>query len=261
MSSKIALVTGAGRGIGKAIALALAREGVDTVVNARGLAAIEATAAEIEALGQKSMAIQCDVADYVAVKKMVGRVVAKWGGIDILVNNAGVGTTKMWQDLEKADWDRVINVNLGSVLNCSKAVIETMKKRGGGCIINIASMAGKTISDMAGPDYTASKAGIIGFTRQLAFELGHDNIRVNAVCPGTVKTSLTEMTPEVEEKLIRATPLGKLVKPEEVANVVTFLASDKAMMITGSTVDIDGGQRLGFLDWETYVRIRKGDKV
>jgi len=204
------------------------------------------------------MAIQCDVADYVRVRKMVDQVVAKWGGIDILVNNAGVGTTKMWEDMEKADWDRVINVNLGSVLNCSKAVIETMKKRGGGCIINIASMAGKTISDMAGPDYTASKAGIIGFTRQLAFELGPYNIRVNAVCPGTVKTSLTEMTPEVEEKLISATPLRRLVRPEEVASVVTFLASDKAMMITGSTIAIDGGQRLGFLDWETYVRIRKG---
>lgn len=257
MSSKIALVTGSGRGIGKAIALALAREGVDTAVNARTLAAIEATAAEIEALGQKSMAIQCDVANYGEVRQMVDRIVAEWGGIDILVNNAGVGISKMWEDLEKADWDRVINVNLGSVLNCSKAVIATMKQSGG-CIINIASMAGKTISDMAGPDYTASKAGIIGFTRQIAFELGHYNIRVNAICPGTVKTPLTEIPADVEEKLISVTPLGRLVTPEEVANVVIFLASDKAVMITGTTIDIDGGQRLSFLDWQTYVRIREG---
>ncbi len=260
MSSKIALVTGAGRGIGKAIAIALAREGINIAVNDIDLAAAEETAAEIEALSGKSMAIQCNVADYIAVRKMVDQIISEWGGIDILINNAGVGMMKMWQDSEKADWDRVINVNLGSVLNCSKAVIETMKKRRGGCIINIASMAGKTISDMAGPDYTASKAGIIGFTRQLAFELGPDNIRVNAVCPGTVKTSLTEMQPEVEKKLVSATPLGRLVKPEDVANTVVFLASDKATMISGSTVDIDGGQRLGFLDRETYVSIRKGVK-
>lgn len=258
MSSRIALVTGAGRGIGKAIALALAREGIDTATNDIDLATIKATAAEVEALGQRSMPIQCDVSDYTAVKKMVDQVVAKWGGIDILVNNAGVGMTKMWEDLEKADWDRVININLGSVLNCSKAVTGIMKERGAGCIISIASMAGKTISDMAGPDYTASKAGIIGFTRQLAYELGPYNIRVNAICPGTVKTSLTEMPPDIEEKLISVTPLGRLVKPEEVASVVTFLASDKASMITGTTIDIDGGQRLGFLDRETYLRIRKG---
>lgn len=257
MTGMIALVTGAGRGIGKAIALALAREGVDTAVNAMHLAGIEATAVEIEALGQRSMAIPCDVTDYEGVRKMVAEIVTRWGSIDILVNNAGVAKTKMWEDTEKADWDRVINVNLGSVLNCSKAVIETMKKRGGGCIINIASMAGKTISDMASPDYTASKAGIIAFTRQLAFELGPYNIRVNAVCPGTVKTAMSEMTPEVEEKLVSLTPLRRLPRAEEVADVVVFLASDKATTITGTTVDIDGGQRLGFLDWETYARLRK----
>jgi len=258
MRSKIALITGAGRGIGKAIALALAEEGVDIAVNDKEPATVENTATEIRALGYKSLAFQCDVADYAEVRKMVDQIVVEWGGIDILVNNAGVVLSKMWEDLDKADWDRVINVNLGSVLNCSKAVTKTMKERGGGCIINIASMSGKTISDIASPDYTASKAGIIGFTRQLAFEVGHYNIRVNAVCPGTVKTARVEMAPMVEEKLRTQTPLRRLVRPEEVANVVAFLVSDKAEMITGSTIDIDGGQRLGFLDWETYVRIRKG---
>jgi len=258
MINRVALVTGAGRGIGKAIALALAKEGVGMVVNARTLESIKNTAMEIEKLGQKSIAIQCDVSNYEDVVQMVDKIITKWGGIDILVNNAGIGISKLWEDSVKTDWEKVISINLGSVLNCSKAVVETMKERGGGCIVNIASMAGKTISDMAGPDYTATKAGIIGFTRQLAFELGPYDIRVNAICPGTVKTSLTEMTPEIEEKLKSVTPLRRLVKPEEIANVVSFLISEKAMMITGSTIDIDGGQRLGFIDWDTYLNIRKG---
>lgn len=258
MKSKIALVTGSGRGIGKAIALALAKEGMDVAVNARHLPEIKATAAEIQVLGQRSMAIQCDVSDYEAVENMVRRIVGQWGGIDVLVNNAGIALSKMWEDMEKEEWEKVINVNLGSVLNCSRAVIETMKQRGGGNIVNIASMAAKSISDTSSPDYTASKAGIIGFTRQLAFELGPYNIRVNAICPATVVTTLTEITPEMERKLMAITPLKRLSQPEDIANVVTFLVSDKARMITGASIDIDGGQRLGFLDWETYVKIRKG---
>jgi len=258
LKSKIALVTGSGRGIGKAIALALAKEGMDVAVNARHLPEIKATAAEIQVLGQRSMAIQCDVSDYEAVENMVRRIVGQWGGIDVLVNNAGIALSKMWEDMEKEEWEKVINVNLGSVLNCSRAVIETMKQRGGGNIVNIASMAAKSISDTSSPDYTASKAGIIGFTRQLAFELGPYNIRVNAICPATVVTTLTEITPEMERKLMAITPLKRLSQPEDIANVVTFLVSDKARMITGASIDIDGGQRLGFLDWETYVKIRKG---
>jgi NAD(P)-dependent dehydrogenase (short-subunit alcohol dehydrogenase family) len=219
---------------------------------------IEATAKEIEALGRRAIPVKCDVSDYGEAKGMVEQIVKEWGGIDILVNNAGIATSKMWEDLEKADWDRVISVNLGSVLNCSKAVTEIMKRRGGGSIINMASMSAKTISDAASPDYTATKAGIVAFTRQLAYELGPYNIRVNAICPGTVMTPLTEIPPEIAEKLISATPLGRLVRPEEVGNVITFLVSDKALMITGTTIDIDGGQRLGFLDRETYVKVRKG---
>jgi len=258
VKSKIALVTGSGRGIGKAIALALAKEGMDVVVNARHLPEIKATAAEIEALGRRSMVIQCDVSDYEAVENMVQRIVGQWGGIDVLVNNAGIAMSKMWEDMEREEWEKVIDVNLGSVLNCARAVIETMKQRGGGNIVNIASMAAKSISDTSSPDYTASKAGIIAFTRQLAYELGPYNIRVNAICPATVVTTLTEITPDMEKKLIGVTPLRRLSAPEDVAHVVTFLVSDKARMITGASIDIDGGQRLGFLDWETYVKIRKG---
>ena len=187
MKGKIALVTGSGRGIGKAIAIGLAREGLDIVVTDIDLESAKATSADIIGLGQKSMTIRCDVSDYDEVKQMVDKVIAEWGGIDVLVNNAGVAVSKMWEDLEKSDWDRVIRINLGSVLNCSKAVLETMKKRGGGSIINMASMSAKSISDAASPDYTATKAAIIGLTRQLAYELGPHNIRVNAICPGTVK--------------------------------------------------------------------------
>jgi 3-oxoacyl-[acyl-carrier protein] reductase len=258
MTEKIALVTGAGRGIGKAIALALGRDGIDVAVNDIHMEDIKTTAAEIEALGQRAIPVKCDVSDYGEVNRMVEQIVKEWGGLDILVNNAGIATSKMWEDLEKADWDRVINVNLGSVLNCSKAVTEIMKMRGGGSIINMASMSAKSISDAASPDYTASKAGIVAFTRQLAYELGPYNIRVNAICPGTVMTPLTDIPAEIEKKLIDATPLRRLVKPEEVGNVIAFLVSDKAAMITGTTIDIDGGQRLGFLDWDTYVKVRKG---
>ncbi len=257
MESKIALVTGAGRGIGKAIALALAKEGIDVVVNARHLPEIQATANEIKTLGHKSMAIQCDVSNYEAVKEMVHKIISQWGGIDILVNNAGVATSKLWEDSDRTDWETVININLGSVLNSSKAVIETMKQRGGGNIVNIASMAAKSVSDTAGPDYTASKAGVIAFTRQLAYEIGPYNIRINAICPATVMTTLTEITSEMEKKLISLTPLRRLSKPEDIANLVIFLVSDKARMITGASIDIDGGQRLSFLDWETYISFRK----
>lgn len=258
MKKKVALVTGSGRGIGKATALALAQEGMDVVVNARHLPEIEAVAAEIEKLGQKAMAIQCDVADYEAVKAMVQRVGEEWGGIDVLVNNAGVATSKLWEDMDKKDWQMVIDINLGSVLNCSRAIIEPMKRQKGGNIVNIASMAAKSMSDTSGPDYSAAKAGVLAFTRQLAFELGPYNIRVNAICPATVVTTITEMTPEMEKKLLSVTPLGKLSMPEDVANVVTFLVSEKARMITGTSIDVDGGQRLSFLDWETYYNIRKG---
>ena len=258
MKGKIALVTGSGRGIGKAIAIGLAREGLDIVVTDIDLDSAKATAAEVMDLGEKSMAIRCDVSDYDEVKQMVDKVVAEWGGIDVLVNNAGVAVSKMWEDLEKSDWDRVIRINLGSVLNCSKAVLETMKKRGGGSIISMASMSAKSISDAASPDYTATKAAIIGLTRQLAYELGPHNIRVNAICPGTVKTPLTEMSPKLVEKFGSLTPLRRLVEPEEIAYAIAFLVSEKALMITGSTIDIDGGQRLGFLDRETYIAIRKG---
>ncbi len=260
LKNKIGLVTGGGRGIGKAIALALAKEGVDVaIVYNTDLASAEATAAEIRALGQRSMIIRCDVAVWEDAKETVDRVVREWGGIDVLVNNAGTSPLGMVEDIEKSEWDYVMSVDLDGTYNCSRAVIGPMKQRGGGNIVNISSMAGKRISFMSGAHYAAAKAGVLAFTRQLAFELAHFNIRVNALCPGAVITPTMEhkWPRELMEKVGSQIPLGRLGLPEDIADVVTFLVSDKARWITGAAIDVDGGQNLGRMDWETYVRARK----
>jgi NAD(P)-dependent dehydrogenase (short-subunit alcohol dehydrogenase family) len=256
---KIALVTGAGQGIGKAIALGLVGEGADVVANDLNLDLAESTAREIRAAGSRAMAIQANVAMEGEVVSMVDRIVKEWGGIDILVNNAGIGRPMMVEDMDKAEWDRIIDVNLGGVFNCSRAVIPVLKTRGGGKIIHIASLAGKTMSYHGGADYTASKAAVLGFTRHLAFELGPYRINVNAVCPGVTLTPLVvaHSTAEMRESVRSRTPMKDLVKPEDIANAVIFLASERARMITGSTIDVDGGISLGMQDWETYVRTRK----
>jgi len=256
---KIALVTGAGQGIGRAIALGLAGEGADVVVNDLNLDLAENTAKEIRAMGPKAMAIQANVAIEKEVEAMVARMVNEWGGIDILVNNAGTGRPMMVEDMDKSEWDRILDINLGGVFNCSRAVIPAIKARGGGKIINIASLAGKTMSYHGGADYTASKAAVLGFTRHLAFELGPYGINVNAICPGVTMTPLVEAhsSPETRESVKSRTPMRDIVKPEDIADAVIFLASRKARMITGSTIDVDGGISLGLQDWDTYVRTRK----
>lgn len=256
---KIALVTGAGQGIGRAIALGLAGEGADVVVNDLNLDLAENTAKEIRAMGPKAMAIQANVAIEKEVEAMVARMVNEWGGIDILVNNAGTGRPMMVEDMDKSEWDRILDINLGGVFNCSRAVIPAIKARGGGKIINIASLAGKTMSYHGGADYTASKAAVLGFTRHLAFELGPYGINVNAICPGVTMTPLVEAhsPPETRESVKSRTPMRDIVKPEDIADAVIFLASRKARMITGSTIDVDGGISLGLQDWDTYVRTRK----
>jgi len=256
---KIVLVTGAGQGIGRATVLAFAREGADIVCNDLNLDWAESITREVRTIGAKAMAIQANVAVEGEVTAMVAKVVGEWGGIDILVNNAGIGRPMMVEDMSKAEWNRILDVNMGGVFNCSKAVIPTMKARKGGKIINIASLAGKTMSYHGGADYTASKAAVLGFTRHLAFELGPYQINVNAICPGVTMTPLVEAhsTIEMRESVRSRTPLKDLVKPEDIANAVIFLASEKARMITGSTIDVDGGISLGLQDWETYVRTRK----
>lgn len=261
LKGKIALVTGAGQGIGKAIALGMAREEADVAVNDLNIDLAEGTTKEIRVFGSRAKAIQANVAVEEEVKAMVAQIVNEWGGLDILVNNAGFGRPIMVEDMDKAEWDRLLNVNLGGVFNCSRAVIETMKHRGGGKIINIASMSGKMMSYLGGADYTASKAGVLGFTRHLAFELGPYKINVNAICPGITMTPLVERisTPEMREAMRNRTPLRDLVRPEDIANAAIFLASEKSRMITGSTIDVEGGMYLDLRiqDWETYIRTRK----
>jgi len=200
IQGKIALVTGAARGMGKAIALALAKEGADIVVNDINLEGATTTSEEVKKIGVNSMVVQADVAKEAEVQKMVDQIVDSWGSIDILVNNAGVAAFLLVEDIEKSEWDRVLDINLGGTFNCSRAVIPIMKKRGGGKIVNMGSFAGKRMSMDAGAHYSASKAGVLSLTRQLAYEVAPFKINVNAVCPGHVLTDIVmEIDPKIRE--------------------------------------------------------------
>jgi 3-oxoacyl-[acyl-carrier protein] reductase len=262
LQRKIALVTGAGRGIGKAIALAFAKEGAEVVVNDIKVENLEGTVRQIKALGGKVIALAADVADKHEVNEMVDKVIQALGGIDILVSNAGIGFPKMIKDISVEEWDKVFSINIGGLFNCTKAVIKTMKKRGGGKIVAIGSMASRRMSTNFGIHYTSSKAAILGFVRHLAHELGPFGINVNCVNPGLVFTSLIEkgnVTPEFLERQKQASPLRDIIKPEDIANAVVFLASDKARMITGFALDVDGGRSLGApgVSYEAYVERRR----
>ncbi|MBU2535188.1 MAG: SDR family oxidoreductase [Chloroflexi bacterium] len=262
LQGKVALVTGSGRGIGKAIALGLAKEGVDIAVNCRvNIDSAEETAKEIRSLGRRAMVTVADVTDESAVKKMVQQIVKEWSTIDILVNNAGVSFVALVEDMAKSDWDRLLNIMAGGTFLCAKAVIPVMKKRGGGKIINISSVAGERTTQNSSANYVAAKAAILGFTRQLAYELGPYHINVNAVCPWTVVTplSLSQVGKEELERIRQGIPLGDYPKPEDVADAVVFLASDQARLITGYSIRIDGGMCLpvGTRPWDEYVRSHK----
>lgn len=256
---KVALVTGAGDGIGRAIALVLAREGADVVVNDIVPQRAEQVGAEILALGRRSLAITADVGQGPAVDEMVKRAVTTFGTLDILVNNAGIGQRLVSEDITEADWRRVIDVNLTGVFLCSRAAMRIMKPRRSGHIVNVASIAGKRISIHGGAHYTASKAGVIGLTRHLAYELGPFGIRVNALCPGETLTSLMQRIgdPTLLDQSRRRTPLGRLATPEDQANAVLLLLSDRAGFITGVALDVDGGMLLGWMEYEMYEALRR----
>jgi NAD(P)-dependent dehydrogenase (short-subunit alcohol dehydrogenase family) len=256
LEGKIALVTGAGRGIGKGIALTFAKEGADVVVNDVDGGTAEATASEVRALGRRSIAIQADVSKEDDVNRMVGRILQEWGGVDILVNNAGFGNPLLVEDMTLADWHSVLGVILDGAFNCSKAVIETMKNRGGGRIINIASLAAKKISLGNDVTYTTAKSGILGFTRHLAFEVGPYKINVNAISPGATLTPAVEKSP-VHLRLKETNPLRDICRPEDIAEAAVFLASKRSKMITGIAIDVDAGEFLVGQDWEGYVKRRK----
>lgn len=245
LEGKTALVTGGSRGIGKAIALTLAGYGADVVVTyTRSADAANEVKEEIENMGRKSKALQADAVDFAKAEEVIGEIVEDWGKLDILVNNAGITRDNLILRMKEEEWDEVINTNLKSIFNYSKAAAKPMMRNRGGSIINISSVVG--ISGNAGQsNYAASKAGIIGFTKSYAKELASRNIRANVIAPGYI---LTEMTDELDEKVLESirneTPLGRAGEIEEVAHAVAFLASDLSSYITGETIRVDGGMAM-----------------
>ena len=242
LEGKVAIVTGASRGIGRAIALELARRGAQVVVNYnRSAEAAAEVVAAIEAAGGQAAAVQADVSDFEQAGRLIQAGLEAFGQIDILVNNAGTTRDQLLMLMKEQDWDDVLRINLKSIFNCCKVVARPMVRRRQGRIINITSVSG--IAGQGGQtNYAASKAGIIGFTKSLAKELGPRSITVNCVAPGFVPTDLTADLPEdLLQKAIEVTPLRRMGQPEEIAYAVAFLASDEASFITGETLTVDGG--------------------
>jgi NAD(P)-dependent dehydrogenase (short-subunit alcohol dehydrogenase family) len=245
LDNKTAIVTGARRGIGRASALALSKEGANVVVSDISQEDCQKVVNEIEELGRKGLAIKCDVSSRVEVEEMVRGTLAEFGRIDILVNNAGVINFKPFLELTDEDWDFTLNVNLKGQFLCAQAVAKEMAKHKWGRIINIGSISsgGVGIAFPLVAHYTASKGGITALTEALALELTPKGINVNAVCPGAIDTDMTKGVKEsgqVEQVLLRI-PKGRLGQPEDIANMVVFLASDDSDYISGTSMVIDGG--------------------
>ncbi len=242
LEGKTAVVTGASRGIGRGVALALAREGAEVIVNYNGSRerALEVVS-EIEAGGGRAAAIQCDVSDFEQAKEFFGGVVKEYGKIDILVNNAGITKDNLIMKMSEAEFSDVIRTNLAGTFNGIKFVTRPMMKQRRGRIINMASVSG-IVGNMGQANYSASKAGVIGLTKATAKELAARNITVNAIAPGFIATEMTDKLPEgVREEACRSIPLKEFGQVEDVANAVVFLASDGARYITGQVLSVDGG--------------------
>ncbi len=241
LTGKVALVTGAAQGIGKAIALLLARNGADLVVWDINLEKAEETAKEIEALGRRAIAMKVDVASLDHVERMVEAILEKLGQIDILVNNAGITRDKLILRMTEEDWDAVLNINLKGTFNCTKTVVRHMSKQRSGKIVSIASVVGE-MGNAGQANYAASKAGVIGFTKTIAREFAGRGINVNAIAPGYIETPMTDVLPEkVKEELRRLIPMERLGKPEDVAEAVLFLVSEASSYITGQVLNVNGG--------------------
>lgn len=242
LETRVALVTGGGRGIGHAVSVALAQEGAAVCVNysSREDAAAR-TASHIAGLGVQSMTVRADVSDPEQVSEMVSRIVERFGRLDILVNNAGVTCDGLLLRMKDEDWDRVLRVNLGGIFNCSRAALRPMVRQRYGRIINITSVVALT-GNPGQSNYCAAKAGAIGFTKACAREVAGRNITVNAVAPGLIGTDMTDVLPEERRReLADRIPLGRAGTPEDIAGAVAFLASPRASYITGQTLIVDGG--------------------
>lgn len=244
LKNKVAVITGSAKGIGKAIAQEFAKEGARVVINSRHMDDIKKTVDEIKKAGGEAIGVEADVSKLSDVKKMLKKTVDSFGGIDILVNNAGVAHFDPLTEISEKEWDTTIDVNLKGCFMCSKeAVVEMLKTKTKGIIINLASIAGEVgFQNLA--HYCASKGGIIEMTKEMALELAPKGIRVNAIGPGVIDTDMTKnllKDPEAKKGLLSQIPLGRVGKPEEIAKVALFLASDDSSYMTGSTVFVDGG--------------------
>ncbi len=245
LEGRVALVTGAARGIGRAITEELAGRGADVILADRMLETAENTAAEVaQSTGRQTMAVEVDVASLESAKTMVEKALERFGKVDILVNNAGITRDDLIMRMGEEDFEAVINVNLKGAWNCSKAIIRPMMKQRYGRIVNISSVSG--LAGQAGQtNYSASKAGLIGFTKALAREVASRQITVNAVAPGFVPTALTvDLPEELKSYMLNITPLGRMGEPEEIAYAVAFFASDEAGYITGQVLSVDGGMMM-----------------
>ena len=242
LDGKTALVTGASRGIGRAVALCLAAEGARVAINYAGnVKAAEEVKASVEAAGGTAILCQADIADSAAVEAMIADVVKEFGAIDILVNNAGITRDTLLMRMKDEDFAKVLDTNLKGVFYCTKAVSKLMMKKRSGRIVNMASVVG-LVGNAGQTNYAAAKAGVIGFSKSAAKELASRGITVNVVAPGFIGTDMTAGLPEsVKEKMLTDIPLGRMGEPEDVANAVLFLASEQAAYITGQGVNVDGG--------------------
>jgi len=259
LTGRVAIVTGAGAGIGAGIAATLAEAGAAVAVADVDGEGAASTAKAIEKRGGRAITVTADVSDAREIDAMVRQTVTDLGGIDILVNNAGIATTELVEDLDEEKWRGILDVNLTGPFLCCKAVLPHMRRKGWGRIVNVASVAAKRISFTGAASYTASKAGLLGFTRHLAYEVAPHGINVNAICPGPTMTPMYERNADEQTRRerIALVPKGRWLTPEDHGRVTVFLCSEAADALCGLAIDVDGGSLLGWMPWDRYMAKRR----